>query len=79
MEFKPTYLYIKRHSITGLMYFGKTTKSDPVEYKGSGLVWTRHIRKHGKKHVETVWHKLFVNREMIVWNLQSSFRKNLIL
>jgi hypothetical protein len=52
MEFKPTHLYyIKLHSITGLMYFGKTTKEDPVAYSGSGLVWTRHIRKHGRKHI----------------------------
>jgi hypothetical protein len=24
-QFKPTYLYIKTHNITGLKYFGKTT------------------------------------------------------
>jgi len=33
---KPTYLYIKEHSKTGLKYFGKTTKSDPTVYDGSG-------------------------------------------
>jgi len=44
--FKPTYLYIKTHNITGLKYFGKTTK-DPIKYKGSGKHWIRHIRKHG--------------------------------
>lgn len=43
MEFTPTYLYVKHHSITGLKYFGKTTKLDPVTYKGSGLVWRRRI------------------------------------
>ena len=63
MKFKPTYLYVKRHSITGLKYFGKTTKADPVVYKGSGLVWSRHIRKHGKKYVETIWYKLFTDRD----------------
>jgi hypothetical protein len=25
-----TYLYIKQHSITGLKYFGKTTKKDTI-------------------------------------------------
>jgi len=45
-EFKPTYLYIKTHNITGLKYFGKTT-SNPHKYRGSGLYWLAHLRKHG--------------------------------
>ena len=47
---KPTYLCIKIHSITGLRYFCKTTR-DPEKYKGSGLYWQLHIKKHGKEHV----------------------------
>jgi len=46
MLFKPTYLYIKTHNITGLKYFGKTTK-DPYKYNGSGKYWIKHLRKHG--------------------------------
>ena len=38
---KPTYLYVKQHNKTGLKYFGKTTKKDPLKYKGSGLYWKR--------------------------------------
>lgn len=45
--FKPTYLYIKTHNITGLKYFGKTTKPDPHKYKGSGLYWLKHLKIHG--------------------------------
>lgn len=45
--FKPTYLYIKTHNITGLKYFGKTTNKDPYKYKGSGTYWKRHLEKHG--------------------------------
>jgi hypothetical protein len=45
--FKPTYLYVKTHNITGLKYFGKTSCKDPIKYKGSGLYWMRHIKKHG--------------------------------
>lgn len=45
--FKPTYLYIKTHNITGLKYFGKTTAKDPYKYKGSGTRWRRHLNKHG--------------------------------
>ena len=40
-------LYIKTHRITGLKYFGKTTKADPVKYWGSGKYWRRHLMKHG--------------------------------
>ena len=47
-----TYLYHKRHLVTGLNYFGKTTQ-DPYKYKGSGLHWKRHLAQHGK-NVETV-------------------------
>lgn len=56
-KFKPTRLYIKRHSITGLQYFGKTSKVGVAfeQYKGSGKHWSRHIKKHGKEHVETTW------------------------
>jgi hypothetical protein len=50
----PTYLYIKQHSITGLKYFGKTIK-DPLKYNGSGVYWTNHIKKHGRKHIITTW------------------------
>lgn len=60
--FTPTYLYIKRHSVTGKLYFGKTIR-DPETYFGSGLHWKRHIEKHGKDHVETLWYCLFIDKE----------------
>jgi hypothetical protein len=43
----PFYLYIKTHNVTGLKYLGQTGKKDPYKYKGSGLVWERHIKKYG--------------------------------
>lgn len=46
-EIKPTYLYVKTHNVTGLKYFGKTISNDPHKYKGSGIRWLNHIRKHG--------------------------------
>lgn len=52
---KPTVLYIKQHSVTGLKYFGKTTSKNPIKYLGSGVRWTAHIKKHGKEHVKTLW------------------------
>lgn len=60
MVFIPTYLYIKQHSITGKLYFGKTTR-DPLKYKGSGKHWLRHIKIHGKSYVVTLWHQLYDN------------------
>jgi hypothetical protein len=44
--FYPTYLYIKTHNVTGLKYFGKTTK-DPLTYRGSGNYWISHLKIHG--------------------------------
>jgi len=63
--FTPTYLYIKQHNVTGLKYFGKTTRADPVNYVGSGLHWKRHLRTHGN-NVTTIWYKLFTSREELV-------------
>jgi hypothetical protein len=50
------YLYIKQHKITGLKYFGKTSKKDPYTYLGSGKYWRRHLKVHGCE-IETtnVW------------------------
>jgi hypothetical protein len=60
------YLYIKQHSVTGKLYFGKTTKSlDNLlnKYKGGGSRWNDHIRVHGRKHVVTLWYCLFLDQE----------------
>lgn len=50
---KTTRLYVKQHSVTGLLYFGKTTR-DPLKYNGSGRYWSRHLRVHGKD-IKTLW------------------------
>lgn len=55
IKIKPTRLYIKRHSATGLLYFGKTIKADVNSYKGSGKYWKSHIKEHGVDLVETLW------------------------
>ncbi len=41
------YLYIKTHNKTGLKYLGKTSREDPYSYKGSGIIWSRHLKKYG--------------------------------
>lgn len=47
-----TYIYVKTHRVTGLKYLGKT-QQDPYKYKGSGVYWTNHCKKHGYDEVDT--------------------------
>lgn len=63
--FKPTFLYIKRHTKTGLLYFGKTVNKDVTKYLGSGSYWKAHIRKHGKEFVETLWYCLYLDENSV--------------
>lgn len=56
------YLYVKIHNITGLKYLGKTTKKDPHKYRGSGKLWTRHIKKHGYDVTTKI---LFVSTDIV--------------
>lgn len=60
--FKPTYLYVKTHNITGLKYFGKTVRKDPFSYYGSGTRWIYHLKKHGYD-ISTEIIGLFSNEE----------------
>ena len=60
-NFKPTFLYIKKHKSTGKLYFGKTTKKNVEGYLGSGVHWNRHCKKYGKHNVETLWYCLFLD------------------
>ena len=63
-NFKPTFLYVKQHSVTGKLYFGKTTKN-PETYHGSGKHWKLHIAKHGTQYIETLWYQLYYDAETI--------------
>lgn len=64
-NFLPTYLYVKQHKKTGLKYFGKTTKKNPVKYQGSGKYWKLHLKNHGND-IETLWYYLFNDKEQLV-------------
>jgi len=76
---KPTYLYIKKHSITGLMYFGKTTKKDPYSYKGSGTRWVNHIKVHGRGYVETLWvSELYHDTSIVEHAMHFSIENNIV-
>lgn len=64
-NFKPTWLMIKRHKITGLLYFCKTARFNPKTYLGSGIYWKRHLKQHGNQ-IETIWMRLFNDAEDLV-------------
>jgi len=40
-------LMIKTHNITGLKYLCITKKKKYEKYSGSGIMWVRHLKKHG--------------------------------
>lgn len=63
--FPSTWLYVKKHSVTGMMYFGKTVQN-PLSYRGSGKYWLRHVKAHGTEHVLTIWSRLFIEKEECV-------------
>jgi len=76
--YKPTWLYIKQHNQTGLKYFGKTVKLDPVTYKGSGKRWLNHLRKHGND-VTTIWCQLFTDKQSLIEYAISFSKENNIV
>ena len=80
-EFSPTYLCVKQHSVTGKLYFCKTTKSydQMLQYVGSGTYWRKHLRRHGEEHVITLWYCLFTERESCIgFALSFSAQENIV-
>ena len=53
------YLYVKTSPL-GLKYLGKTIK-DPFKYRGSGLVWLNHIKKHKVLAKDIITEILFIS------------------
>ena len=72
-----TYLYVKTHSITGLKYFGKTTKN-PFKYSGSGIHWRRHLKKHGNEHATEVIAEFDDPDECEKFALEFSHKNNIV-
>jgi hypothetical protein len=65
------YLYIKTHKITGLKYLGQT-KQDPFKYKGSGVYWKRHLKKHGNNHNTEILQKCYTKTALTTWGIYYS-------
>lgn len=77
-NFTSTWLMVKQHKVTGLKYFCKTSRYDPVKYLGSGTYWTRHLEEHGNE-VETLWYQLFEDKdELMTYALSFSAENNIV-
>jgi hypothetical protein len=76
---KPTFLYIKQHTTTGLKYFGKTSERNPYTYLGSGKYWKRHIKKYGPENVVTLWTQLFTDEQKLIEYAKEFSKKNNIV
>lgn len=57
------YLCVKQHTVTGMLYFCKTTGPNFQSYRGSGKYWKRHIRKHGAEFVVHIKHWTFTDQD----------------
>ena len=71
------YLYLKTHDVTGLKYLGKT-EQDPYQYRGSGLHWVRHLKKHGNDVTTEVLFKTEDKAEFKKAALEYSYRWNIV-
>ena len=72
------YLYKNTHNITGLKYLGKTENPDPHVYKGSGILWSSHIKKHGYDVTTEIIKECSNNDEVKYWGLHYSNLWNVV-
>jgi len=71
------YLYLKTHNITKLKYLGKTTQN-PYTYKGSGIYWNRHIKKHGNDVTTVVLKECNTIEDFEYWGIYYSTLWNIV-
>ena len=63
--FKPTRLYIKQCPHCGMKYFGKYTGDHIETYRGSGVRWKRHLKKHNVKPTH-LWHSDWYHHKELI-------------
>ena len=80
-----TTLMLKTHNTTGLKYFCKTVNEGRKRdrYRGSGKIWTRHIKKHGNDVTTEIvaeydWYNLFFEEEISTFALNWSSVNNIV-
>lgn len=72
------YLYVKTHNVTGLKYLGKTSRTNPHEYQGSGIYWRSHLKKHGKDYSTEILKECKTKEELKFWGLYYSNLWNVV-
>ena len=72
------YLYVKTHNKTGLKYLGKTIAKDPYKYPGSGVYWSRHLKKHGKDYTTEIIKECETQEEVAKWGLHYTNLWNIV-
>ena len=72
-----TWLYVKQHNQTGLMYFGKTVRN-PLKYKGSGSYWSSHRQIHGND-ISTLWYEYVEDEDLLVESAELNERGQKII
>ena len=73
------YLMIKKCMDTGIMYLCKTSgKKDPYIYKGSGVRWTNHIKKHNSYIMTCIIGTYDTKQELIEAGLHYSELYNVV-
>jgi hypothetical protein len=72
------FLYIKTHKVTGLKYFGKTTKKDPESYIGSGKYWLRHVKIHGRSIDTEIVGEFTCQEECTKFAIEFSIKNNIV-
>ncbi len=72
-------LYIKTHKVTGLKYFGVTTKRDVFKYKGSGIYWVKHLKKHGYNVCTEIYYTSDNQQDINKKAVEFSLNNNIVL
>jgi len=72
------HLYVKTHNVTGLKYFGKTERKDPMKYLGSGKYWLRHLKAHGADITTEVVATFYDREEASRYAIEYSKEHNIV-
>jgi hypothetical protein len=78
---KKVYLLLKTHNDTGLKYLCRhitINEGTCYTYKGSGIVWTRHLKKHGNNVTTEILAKCNTIEEAKVLGLHYSEKWNIV-
>jgi len=74
----PTYLYVKTCNHCGKKYFGKTTENNPYKYRGSGVHWKSHLKKHKCSYTTIIYSKNNIKQITMIKALHFSIFNNIV-